>query len=199
MSDAKVATADLGSDGGKSTKIMMGLLGLNIIVILAVVIVLFIGQKKQAQTQTLDQVAQGASAGGEHGAAAAGGEHGAAGGEHGAGGGSPGSSNLASLKNDIRFFSVGDFTANLSGPASANYVKVNVNFEYDKDVDEEELKLRKPQFRDKIISLLNSKKPADLQNLEGRNHLKEELKTVLNGSLSKGKIEGVYFSTFIIN
>jgi len=175
---------------------MMGLLGANMILMVAVAVVLMLGQKKQAQQQTLDQVAQGAA--GEHGAPAApAGEHGApaapAGG-HGGGGG--GAEHPAS---DARFFSVGEFTANLAGPASSRYVKVTVNYEISKDADEEELKQRKPQFRDKVISLLNSKQPAELQSSEGRNYLKEEIKTVSNTFLKKGKVEGVYFSAFVVN
>lgn len=176
---------------------MMGLLGLNMILMVAVAVVLMLGQKKQASQQTLDQVAQGAAEhgapAGEHGAAPAG-EHGAApAGEHGGGGGGE------HPATDARFFSIGEFTANLAGPASTRYVKVTVNYEISKDADEEELKQRKPQFRDKVISLLNSKQPADLQSSDGRNYLKEEIKTVSNTFLKKGKVEGVYFSAFVVN
>ena len=170
--------------GGGSNKLVMGLLGLNIVVMVGVLVVLFLGQKKQQSTQTLDQVAQGA--GTAEGAAPAA----AANAQAPAG---------DAAKVEVRFFSVGDFTANLGGPASTSYVKLNVNFEISKEADEEEMKNRKPQFRDKIISLLNSKKPSELQSTEGRNYLKEEIKTVVNGFISKGKVEGVYFSTFIVN
>ena len=185
--------------GGGSSKLMMGLLGLNMAVMIAVAVVLFLGQKKQAQQQTLEQVVEGAheAPAGEHGAAAAGGEHGGGGGGgHGGGGGKEAP---AVDPNAARFFQVGDFTANLSGPASTHYVKLTVNFEVSKDSDEEELKVRKPQFRDKVISLLNAKKPADLQSAEGRGALKEEIKTVSNTFMKKGKVEGVYFSAFVIN
>ncbi len=197
--EAAAAVSSPAAGAGPNPKMMMGLLGLNMVLMVAVAVVLMLGQKKQAQQQTLDQVAQGAAAehggGGGHGAAApAAGEHGApAAGEHGGGGGGE------HPASDARFFSVGDFTANLAGPASAHYVKVTVNYEISKDADEEELKQRKPQFRDKVISLLNSKQPADLQSSEGRNYLKEEIKTVSNTFLKKGKVEGVYFSAFVVN
>jgi flagellar FliL protein len=177
---------------------MMGLLGLNMVVMIAVAVVLFLGQKKQAQQASLDQVAEGAHAeSAEHGAPAAGGEHGApaAGGEHGGGG----KAGPVVDPNAAKFFALGDFTANLSGPASAHYVKLTVNFEISKDADEEEMKARKPQFRYKVISLLNAKKPDDLQSADGRNYLKEEIKTVANTFVKKGKVEGVYFSAFVIN
>lgn len=199
MADAKEASTSAAAPApgsGPSPKMMMGLLGLNMVLMVAVAVVLMLGQKKQAQQQTLDQVAQGAAEhGGGHGAAAPAGEHGApAAGEHG--GAAAGGEHPAT---DARFFSVGDFTANLAGPASSHYVKVTVNYEISKDADEEELKQRKPQFRDKVISLLNSKQPADLQSSEGRNYLKEEIKTVSNTFLKKGKVEGVYFSAFVVN
>lgn len=183
--DTAAAATAASPAGGGNNKMVMGLLGLNTVVMIAVAAVLFLGQKKQAQVQTLEQVTHGAAQGGEHGAPA--------GGEHGGGAAE------AVHQSDVRFFSVGDFTANLSGPASTHYVKVNINFEINKDADEEEFKQRKPQFRDKILSLLNSKKPADLQSSEGRSSLKEEIKTVVNGFVQKGKVEGVYFSQFIIN
>ena len=175
------------SSGGGSNKLMMGLLGLNMVVMIAVAVVLFLGQKKAAKEQSLDQISAGAGEHGEAAAPAAGGHGG--GGEAGAGGSTT----------QARFFALGDFTANLAGPASSSYVKVTVNFEISHDADEEEMKQRKPQFRDKVISLLNSKKSTDLQSAEGRNYLKEEIKTVANTFVSKGKVEGVYFSAFVIN
>jgi flagellar basal body-associated protein FliL len=174
----------------------MGLLGLNMVVMLAVAMVLYTGQKKQAQQQTLDQVAQGAAVP-EKPAAAPASAHGE-GGEGGEGGEKAAKAGEAPAP-DAHFFSVGDFTANLAGPASTHYVKVTVNFEMNNEADEEELKARKPQFRDKVISLLNSKQPADLQSSEGRDYLKEEIKTVSNSFLKKGKVEGVYFSAFVVN
>lgn len=205
MADPKKEEAAQPADGGSagagggSNKMMMGLLGLNMVMMLAVAVVLFLGQKKQSQQQTLDQVAQGAATAekaapapkgeGGHGEGGEGGE----GGEHGA---AKGGGEAAS---DSHFFSVGDFTANLAGPASTHYVKVTVSFEMSKEADEDELKARKPQFRDRVISLLNSKQPADIQSAEGRNSLKEEIKTVSNAILKKGKVEGVYFSAFVVN
>jgi len=182
VADPKESSSESGEPAaGGSSKLMMGLLGLNMVVMIAVAVVLFLGQKKQSQQQTLEQVAEGSAA--ESGAAPAAAP--AKGSEAGAA--------------QARFFAVGDFTANLSGPASSSYVKVTVNFEISADADEEEMKQRRPQFRDKVISLLNSKRAVDLQSAEGRNYLKEEIKTVANTFVKKGKVEGVYFSAFVIN
>lgn len=176
--------------GGGNNKLLMGLLALNMVFMAGVGAVVFIGQKKQDAAQNIDKIAQGAA----HGGGEAGGEHGApAAGEHGA----PAGGEKVPLDIDARFYNVGEFTANLSGPGASHYVRLNVNLELDKTLDEEEMKKRTPQIRDKIITLLNSKRPQDLQNSDGRGFLKEEMKTAINGFLQTGKISGVYFSTFV--
>ena len=177
------------SQGGMGNKILFGLLGLNMVVIATVAVVLVLAQKKQAQIQTLDQVESGSKEGGGHGPASEG---------HGGGDGHGGGKPAAPAAADVKFFSLGDFTTNLAGP-DGHYVKLSVNFQVSKEADEEELKLRRPQFRDKVIALMNSRKPADLESPDNRSTLKDEIKTVANQYISKGKVEGVYFSTFTIN
>lgn len=183
---------------GANPKILYALMGVNALVMIGVITVVFLAQKKKEAHVSVEQVAAGAAAtdaaaaAAEHEPKGKEGEKGKAG-EHGAAGAA------AAPAAEVRFFSVGDFTSNLSGPASTHYVKLNINFEMSKEVDEEEMKKRKPQMRDRIISILNAKKPADLQTSEGQNFLKEEIKTVTNSILKSGKIEGVYFSTFIVN
>ncbi|NUM87589.1 MAG: flagellar basal body-associated FliL family protein [Bdellovibrionales bacterium] len=184
MADEKAAAAPAPAEAapaaGGNQKLLMGVMALNLVVMIAVVVVLFLGQKKKQETPSLDQIAQGAAQG------AAQGGHGAAPAE-------------GALVADSRFFSLGDVLTNLSGPASSNYVKININFEVSKDADEEDLKKRKPQMRDRIISILNAKKPAELSSADGQNALKEEIRAVVNSTLTKGKVEGVYFSSFVIN
>jgi flagellar protein FliL len=175
VADPNETKAESGGQAPGSNKLVTGLLALNMVAMLGVVAVLFLGQKKDAQQETLGQVVEGAAV-------------------------APAQDPVPDASGpDARFFAVGDFTANLAGPASASYVKVTVNFEISTDADEEELKQRRPQFRDKIISLLNSKRPVDLQSAEGRNYLKEEIKTVANTFVRRGRVEGVYFSAFVIN
>lgn len=198
---AEAAAVTTAAPASTNPKILYGLLAVNALVMIGVITVVVLSQKKKEAHIGAEQIAEGAaaSAGAGHGAATAeagkGGEHGAAAkaGEHGA------ADPKAAAGAEVRFFSVGDFTSNLSGPASTHYVKLNINFEMNKDIDEEEMKKRKPQLRDRIISILNAKKPADLQTVEGQNFLKEEIKTVVNSIVKTGKIEGVYFSTFIVN
>lgn len=192
MADEKAQASEAAAapaPSGGNPKMLLGILGLNIAVMVGVIAVVVLAQRKKEEKLSTEQIAQGAAASASHGApAAAGGEQGAAAGK-----------DAAPVQPEVRFFSVGDFTSNLAGPASTHYVKLSINFELGKEVDEEEMKRRKPQLRDRIISILNAKKPADLQTPEGQEFLKEEIKTVMNSIVKTGKIEGVYFSTFIVN
>lgn len=197
LADEK-SVSESSNNGAGPNKLLLGLLVLNMVCVISVGAIVFLGQKKQDAAQSIDKIAQGAAAshGEEH--AAAGGEHGGAakGGEHGGGKGGA-EAGKTGLDIDARFFNVGEFTANLSGPGTSHYVRLNVNLELDKVLEEEEMKKRQAQIRDKVITLLNSKRPQDLQTSDGRGFLKEEIKTAVNAFLQTGKVNGVYFSTFV--
>lgn len=199
MAEEKTPEATESSGGGGSNKILMGLLGLNMVLVIAVGAILFVSQKKEDAAQSIQKIAEGANAEGGHGGGGGHGEPAAAGGHGGGGGGhgEPAAAGAPVVDIDARFYNVGEFTANLSGPGASHYVRLNVNLEMDKQVSEEEMKKRTPQIRDRIITLLNSKRPQDLQNADGRTFLKEEVKTSINAVLQTGKIAGVYFSTFV--
>lgn len=172
-----------GGDGGGSgtPKALLILLVVNVVVMLGVIGVLMMDKQKQDAAQSIDKIAEGSAEG--HGAAGEGGE--------------AGEGEAAVKASDMRFYGVGDFTANLSGPGTGHYIKVSVNLKLDQLLSEHEVKKRQPQIRDKIIFILNSKSPKDLQASDGRSFLKEEIKAAINGLLDTGKVEAVYFQSFI--
>ncbi|MEO5345169.1 MAG: flagellar basal body-associated FliL family protein [Magnetococcus sp. YQC-9] len=63
---------------------------------------------------------------------------------------------------------------------------------------EQELERRKPQLQDLILALLTSKSSRDLQALEGKFRLREELLVRINTVLLNGSITQVYFTEFVI-
>lgn len=178
MSDEKAS--DSGSGGGQN-KLVLIVLALNIVFMAGVAGVVFTAQKKQDAAQSIEKLAEGAT----HTEAPAG----------EAAAGAPAAAAVVDV--DARFYNVGEFTANLSGPGASHYVRLQVNLELDKQLNEEEMKKRTPQIRDKVITLLNSKRPQDLQTADGRTYLKDEMKASINSFLQTGKIVGVYFSTFV--
>lgn len=97
-------------------------------------------------------------------------------------------------------FPLEGFTANLAqGDGPRRFVRLNAVLKFSKDSSEKEFQARKPQIRDTIISTLNSKRPEDLLQLEGKNFLKEEIKSAINAFLVDGSVIDVYYVSFQIN
>jgi flagellar protein FliL len=98
-----------------------------------------------------------------------------------------------------RLLALDAFTANLAqGDGPRRFIRMNPVLKFNKDSNEEEFKSRKPQIRDTIISILNSKRPEDLLKIEGKNYLKEEIKASINTFLVDGSVIDVYYVGFQI-
>ncbi len=184
---------------GGGSKIVLILTAVNMIATLAIVGVLFISFKKEQTAPKVEDIAAGAEHGeeaGGHGEAPAG-EHGApAAGGHGA----PGEKKTTKVPGFGKMVTLDLFTVNLSTPGSAisRFVRVNISVEVPNDEVEGEFGQKMPQVRNTIIDLFNSKRPADLATVEGKETLKEEIKNALNGFLVTGKVKGVFFTNFVV-
>lgn len=96
-------------------------------------------------------------------------------------------------------FPLKNFTANLAqGDGPRRFVRLNAVLKFSSDSKENEFKARQPQIRDKIISILNSKRPEDLLKVEGKDYLKEEIKAAINAFLIDGHVIDVYYVSFQI-
>ena len=97
-----------------------------------------------------------------------------------------------------KFITLDPFTVNLAG--GQNYLQAAIAFEIDSENAEleTELKDRKPQINDVIISILSSKSSGAIADGPGREKLKVEIKKSVDFLLAYGKIERVYFTTFIM-
>lgn len=97
-----------------------------------------------------------------------------------------------------KFITLDPFTVNLMG--GQNYLQTAIAFEIKGENTEleKEVEDRKPQINDVIISILSSKTIDDISDNEGREKLKTEIKKAVDSLLSYGKIERVYFTTFIM-
>ncbi|MBF0294044.1 MAG: flagellar basal body-associated FliL family protein [Magnetococcales bacterium] len=123
-------------------------------------------------------------------------------------------------------FKLDPFVVNLNEPKGNRYLKTTIQLEMDdssakKDGKEEkkaesgghgggapaapekspleqELERRKAQLQDIILALLTSKTSKELQALEGKFRLREELLARINALLVNGSITRVYFTEFVI-
>ncbi len=92
------------------------------------------------------------------------------------------------------------FTVNLAqGEGPRRYVRLDAVLKMSEDAKAPEFEARKPQIRDTIISILNTKRPDDLLKKEGKSFLKEEIKASINSFLVDGRVEDIYYISFQIN
>ena len=97
-------------------------------------------------------------------------------------------------------FPLDGFTANLAqGDGARRFARINLVLKFSKNSNEEEFKRRKAQIRDAIITILNSKRPEDLLNVQGKGFLKEEIKSSINSFLVDGSVIDVFYVSFQIN
>jgi flagellar protein FliL len=92
------------------------------------------------------------------------------------------------------------FTVNLAqGEGPRRYVRLDAVLKMSDDAKAPEFEARKPQIRDSIISILNTKRADDLLKKEGKSFLKEEIKASINSFLIDGSVEDIYYISFQIN
>ena len=92
------------------------------------------------------------------------------------------------------------FVANLSGePKRTLRIQVNLDMmnaqSYSEIMDEE----NRARARDTILRILNEKSFTDLESLQGKLFLKDEIVRNVNKSLRMGLVKDIYFSDFVMN
>jgi flagellar protein FliL len=177
---AKEEQAPVEAEGGGSKKKMFIIIGAAVAVALILGVVAFMllgkGDKKEAGKDGAKTEAKADA----HGAAPAGGHGGAA--------GAPGVSSMYPLE---------PFIVNIYDGQELRYLKVKVEIEMSAAV-KAELDARLAPIRDAILILLSAKTLQDIQDVQGKNQLKEEIMTALNKILPPGKIAKVYFTDFVV-
>jgi len=90
------------------------------------------------------------------------------------------------------------FTVNLKDSRGAHYAKVNVEIEVDDDFVREEVKRLIPRIRDFVVVTLSSKTYEQVESVDGREFLREDIRNKINGFLTRGQVKNVFFTEFII-
>jgi flagellar protein FliL len=95
-------------------------------------------------------------------------------------------------------FKLAPFVVNLNEPRGNRYLKTTIQLEMDSEALLAELERRSAQLQDVILSLLTSKSSKELQALEGKFRLREELLSRINALLVNGVVTRIYFTEFVI-
>jgi flagellar protein FliL len=89
------------------------------------------------------------------------------------------------------------FNTNLDG-LPRRLIRVEMNLEMlDAEGFEEIINLG-AKGRDTIVRIINGKTYEDIETLQGKLHLKNDIITHLNKELSQGVVKNVYFSDFVV-
>ncbi len=102
----------------------------------------------------------------------------------------------------IQEFPIETFTANLArpdGPQRFITVTMVLILETPQDKPTDELTNKVPTFRDEIIDILNTHTPDQVLKLEGREVLKNLLKTHFNQELKNDKVRRILFTQFKVS
>lgn len=177
--------------GGLNPKLILVVLGLNLLVLLALTSIVWMNYKKQSSEMSLAQIAV-SEKGGEHGAE----EHAKEGGEHGKEG-KEGGKEGKGAEADNHFIKE-SFTVNLADSRGAHFAKVDIEFEVDSDGAKDEMSRIQPKVRDFITIVLSSKTYEQVESVDGRDFLREEIRNKINGYLTRGQVKNVFFTQFIV-
>jgi flagellar FliL protein len=91
------------------------------------------------------------------------------------------------------------FLVNVAGTRGRKLVKINMELEVSNSDVQEEIEKIKPKIRDYIIIIASSKSFNEMSSKEGKDALRDEIRNQLNLFLTKGSINKVYFTEFILN
>jgi len=94
-------------------------------------------------------------------------------------------------------FNLGLFTVNLHGPGGGGVVRMEIQVQTDASLVEN-LEELKPQFRQAIITIVSEYSYSDLEGLDGKTRLADELLTRLNRLVENGRINRLYFVQFAV-
>lgn len=94
-------------------------------------------------------------------------------------------------------FTMDKFTVNLEG-YPRRIIQTEVNLELLDETGYEEVIRLGSKGRDAVVRILNSKKFNDVETLQGKLRLKEQISTTLNDLMVQGVVKNVFFTEFIV-
>jgi flagellar protein FliL len=94
-------------------------------------------------------------------------------------------------------FTFDPFTINLDG-RPRKLVRTTIQLEMLSEEGFEEAVDLTPVERDQIVKILNTKKFEDIETIQGKLFLKDQIMTAMNGILHKAMVKEVYFNEFIV-
>lgn len=192
MAKEEQASSEAEGEGSGKKKLFI-IIGAAVAVALIIGVAAFMmmggGDKKAKKEGEAAQAEGAAAAAGAHGAPAAAPAAGGHGGAPAAGGAAGPSANMFPLE---------PFIVNIYDGQELRYLKVKVELEMVGPAIKPEIEGRLAPIRDSILILLSAKTLQDIQDVQGKNTLKDEILGAINKNIPPGKIAKVYFTDFVV-
>lgn len=94
---------------------------------------------------------------------------------------------------------MGEVLVNLNGNGGGHYLRVRVTLDYPKEKKlSEELKKKKPQLSDVIITTLRSKTLDEVGPVGAVDGIKKSLLKEINKNLDSGEVTSIYFTDYLV-
>lgn len=97
-----------------------------------------------------------------------------------------------------QIYSMGPKVVNLLDNNGERYLKVDIQLEVSNSECLADLEQLKPKVTDAVLMLLSSKNYKEIADYEGKQRLRDEIAMRLNSYLTRGRVQKVYFTEFII-
>lgn len=104
---------------------------------------------------------------------------------------------VASLRANPVMFKMSPINTNLSG-VPRRMIRMEVNLEMLNEEGFEEVVDMSAETKDSILRIINAKDYDELETLQGKLLLKNQIIAQLNGFLKRGVVKNVYFSDFVV-
>ncbi len=95
-------------------------------------------------------------------------------------------------------FSLEPFVVNLADPAGNRYLRSRMTLELGTPELLEKMDKLVFPVRDKILTILSSKKHQEIHTRQGKKELRAEIAKAVDRLLGKGSVKNVYFSDFVV-
>jgi len=95
-------------------------------------------------------------------------------------------------------FPLDPFIVNIYDGQELRYLKIKVEIDMASPSVKAELDTRLAPIRDAILILLSTKTLRDIQDVQGKAQLKEEILAAVNKIIPPGKIAKIYFTDFVV-
>ena len=95
-------------------------------------------------------------------------------------------------------YSLDSFVVNLAEAGGNRYLRVTMELELADEMLRSELDQRLPQVRNAMLMILPSKRPDEINTVDGKLALRDQLIDELNSFMTSSEITNIYFTEFVI-